>query len=272
MKRILTVQDLSCVGKCSLTIALPVLSAMGVETSVMPTGVLSTHTAFAAPVVCDLTDKLGEIALHWEKQGITFDGIYSGYLATPEQADVVISLSEKFPGSLIVDPVMGDNGKLYSRIHEDFLEKMRLLCKRADVILPNITEACYLAGVPYQEKYDRSFVELLLKKLAAMGSKCVLITGISFAEERVGIMGLNAPDGNCFFYEREKLGGSYHGTGDAFASAFAGGLIVGKPWEKAATLAADFAAICVEETIKENRDKRFGILFERALPWLVEKT
>jgi len=271
MKRILSVQDISCVGKCSLTLALPILSAMGIETSVLPTAVLSTHTAFPSPVACDLTDKLQDMAEHWKKQRIGFDGIYSAYLGKPAQADTVLSLAEDFPGVLIVDPVMGDNGKLYSRIDESFLEKMKLLCQRADAVLPNITEACFLTGTPYRENYDRAFINALLKKIVAMGSRVAVITGVSFEEGKIGVAGLGASSNSVFLYERQKLGENYHGTGDIFSSVFSGAFLKGKTWQEAAVLAAEFTARCVEETMKESRDKRLGVVFERGLPWLINQ-
>lgn len=270
MKRILTVQDISCVGKCSLTLALPVLSAMGIETAVLPTAVLSTHTAFPAPVFCDLTDHLQTIASHWENQGIEFDGIYSGYLSSPEQAQTVRHLAQRVSGKRIVDPVMGDHGKLYSRMDESFLEEMRQLCQMADVVIPNITEACYLTQTPYPECYDEKFIQHLLEKLVAMGSKYALITGIELESGKIGVMGLCGDTDKFFSYQRQKLGENYHGTGDIFSSVFAGAILLEKDWCDSAVLASEFTARCVAETMKVNRDKRFGLLFERALPWLTE--
>lgn len=269
MKRLLTVQDLSCVGKCSLTVALPVISAMGVEAAVLPTAVLSTHTAFPSPAVRDLTGDMEVISDHWKQIGVTFDGIYTGYLASVEQVERVLALRERFPCFLLVDPVMGDNGNLYSRIDEAFAGKMAQLCAVADAIVPNLTEACYLTGTPYPERYDEAFIRVLLKKLTAMGCPLVAITGVSFDGDTVGVMGYNRKTGEFYHYTHKKLPESYHGTGDIFTAVCAGAMVQGNSWEQALKQAADFVLRCMELTAAESRDKRYGVCFEKALPELM---
>ena len=269
MKRLLTVQDLSCVGKCSLTVALPVISAMGVEAAVLPTAVLSTHTAFPSPFVHDLSGDIGAIADHWTQIGASFDGICSGYLASCDQVMQVLSLAERFPGFLLADPVMGDNGRLYSRITSEFIEKMAQLCARADAIVPNLTEACFLTGTPYPECYDEAFVQGLLKKLTGLGCRMAAVTGVSFQDDTVGVMGYDARQDAFCHYAHKKLPESYHGTGDIFTAVCAGSLVQDPSWDTALKRAADFVLLCMEETIKENRDKRYGVCFEKALPKLM---
>ena len=268
MKRLLTIQDLSCLGKCSLTVALPVISAMGVEAAVLPTAVLSTHTAFPSPQVRDLSGDLEGIAAHWGQIGAEFDGICTGYLASVGQIRQVLSIVDRFPGFLLADPVMGDNGRLYSRITEEFGKEMTLLCARADAIVPNLTEACYLTGTPYPEKYDEAFIRQLLKKLTAMGCRMAAITGVSFTEDTLGVMGYDREKDEFYGYTHKRLPESYHGTGDIFTAVCAGALALGESWETALEKAANFVLRCMEETAKESRDKRYGVCFEKALPYL----
>ena len=183
MKRIVTIQDISCVGKCSLTVALPIISATGVEAAIIPTAVLSTHTMFKNFTCKDLDDQILPIAEHWKNEGITFDAFYTGYLASAQQIAKVIKLIDdlKTDGNLvIIDPAMADNGKLYPAFDEEFPKEMAKLCAKADIVLPNITEACYLTGTPYREEYDENFVKEVVEKLAAQGAKKVVLTGARF--------------------------------------------------------------------------------------------
>ncbi len=183
MKRILTIQDISCVGKCSLTVALPIISAIGVETAILPTAVLSTHTMFKNFTCKDLDDQILPIARHWKEQGITFDAFYTGYLASAQQISKVISLIDDLKQEenlIIVDPAMADNGKLYPAFDGGFPAEMAKLCSRADIILPNITEACLMTDTPYREKYDEAFAKNTVEKLAAQGAEIVVLTGAEF--------------------------------------------------------------------------------------------
>ena len=184
MKRIVTIQDISCVGKCSLTVALPVISATGVEAAVIPTAVLSTHTGFKGFTFCDLTGEIAPITEHWKNENFKFDAIYTGYLGSPEQIALMADLFDTFKTDdnlIIIDPVMGDNGKLYPGFDEDFAQKMRKLCQKADVILPNMTEAAYMLGIEYVgEGYDEEYIKDVLLKLSEFGAKYSVLTGISF--------------------------------------------------------------------------------------------
>ena len=198
IKRIVTIQDISCVGKCSLTVALPIISAMGVETAIIPTAVLSTHTMFSGFTCKDLTDQIVPIAEHWKKEKFHFDAIYTGYLGSFEQISIVSKFFEEFktPDNLIVvDPVMADNGKLYPAFDEDYAKENAKLCGKADLIVPNITEASFMTGLPYKTEYDRSYILDMLKALAQLGPKYAVLTGVSFHPDRIGVMGMNCETG-----------------------------------------------------------------------------
>ena len=178
MKRILTIQDISCFGKCSLTVALPILSAMGIETVILPTAVLSTHTLFKNFTCKDLSDQLTPITDHWKQEGITFDAIYTGYLGTEEEIDTVIRIIEEFRNEntlVIVDPAMGDNGRLYAAFDEHYAKQNAKLCAVADIADPNITEAAFLTGLPYRETYSEEYIRELLLDLAGK-RRCFSIT------------------------------------------------------------------------------------------------
>ena len=251
-------------GKCALTVALPVISAMGVESAVLPTAVLSTHTAFPSPAFRDLTEDMAAMADHWQKMGITFDCIATGYLGSEQQVAAVLSVYEKFGSFLLVDPVMGDNGKLYSRITESFTEKMKDLCRRAQVVVPNVTEACCLAGVAPVGECDEEFAKVLLEKLTSLCKGTVLITGVSFGE-KIGVAGRVGGNGEFFSYSREKLPRGFHGTGDIFAAVLAACVTLGKDWLQAAAVATDYTWETIRATIEEDADPRMGVCFEKTL-------
>lgn len=174
MKRIASIQDISCLGRCSLTVALPVISALGVECAIVPTAVLSAHTAFPGFVSRDLTDQLDAIAAHWQAQHVHFDALYTGYIASVPQVQQVLDFFDavKSPDTMIfVDPAMADHGKLYSGFGPDFPAAMARVVARADVAMPNLTEACLLTGTPYREDMDEPMARELLQKVAALGAK-----------------------------------------------------------------------------------------------------
>ena len=222
MKRILTVQDISCLGKCSITIALPVISALGVECVILPTAVLSNHTLFKAFTVKDLSDQIGPITSQWQSEGVEFDAIYTGYLGTEEQIDMMKDLFKTFGSGddklIFVDPVMADNGKLYPAFDMDYARKNTELCSCADIIVPNITEACIMTGMEYREEYDEAYIKDLLQKLAALGPKVVVLTGVSLSQGKTGFMGLDTKTGEYFSYQNDRVDANFHGTGDIFAS------------------------------------------------------
>ena len=186
MKRIITVQDISCVGKCSLTVALPIISAMGVEACVLPTAVLSTHTAFKGFTFRDLTSDIEPICRHWKDENIQFDAIYTGYLGSFEQLDLMHKLMADSGSTAlkIVDPCMADNGKLYPGLTQEFAFAMAKLCGKADVVVPNLTEASFMLGIPYQAAgYNKDYIISVLKQLAQLGAKQVVLKGIEFEKE-----------------------------------------------------------------------------------------
>ena len=273
MKRILTIQDISCFGKCSLTVALPLLSAMGVETVILPTAVLSTHTLFKGFTCKDLSDQLKPITDHWKAQGITFDAICTGYLGTEEEIDTVIGIINEFRNEntlVFVDPAMGDNGKLYPAFNEHYAKKNADLCAAADIADPNITEASFLTGLPYRETYSEDYVKEMLLALAAIGTKTPILTGVSLSEGKTGAMGYDAEKKEFFHYQNDRIPAAYHGTGDIFSSVLAGAFVLGISREDALKIAADYTAGTIAETLKNPENPWYGVDFEATIPALVK--
>lgn len=275
MKRIITVQDISCVGKCSLTVALPVISAMGVEACVLPTAVLSTHTAFKGFTFRDLTADISNITAHWKQEKISFDAIYTGYLGSFEQIELMHSLISDFGGGstrVIVDPCMGDNGALYSGFTPDFAKAMAGLCSKADVIVPNLTEASFMLGIPYVEAgYTKEYIEELVQKLAGLGARRVVLKGVSFDDKKLGIVSYDSQTQKISWYFHEKMPQSFHGTGDIFASVLTGALVRGFELQEACHLAADFVVEAIRATLSHKDYNWYGVDFESAIPFLVER-
>lgn len=262
--RVLAINDISCVGKCSLTVAQPIISACGVTCNVLPTALLSTHTGgFEGYTFLDLTDNIPPTLAHWKTLGLKFDFIYSGYLGNIRQIDLVLSIIEEFlaeNGKVIVDPVMGDSGKLYDGFTESYVEEMRLLCKRADFILPNATEACFLANVPYP--LSKENIKEALVKLQEL-CPFPIITGI--LEEQNNCVYYTSPKGGLFSFVHENVDGFFCGAGDVFASAFVGCLARGVKEAKSIYLASEFVARAIRRSAKEVPDQRFGLNFEEEI-------
>ena len=275
MKRIITVQDISCVGKCSLTVALPVISAMGVEACVLPTAVLSTHTAFKGFTFRDLTSDISKITEHWKQEKIGFNAIYTGYLGSFEQIKLMQELIKDFGGGgtrVIVDPCMADNGALYSGFTQDFAFAMAGLCSKADVIVPNLTEASYMLGIPYvAEGYTKEYIEDLLRKLSGLGARRIVLKGVSFDEKKLGIASYDSENEKITWYFHEKMPQSFHGTGDIFASVLTGALVRGKTLDEACRLAADFVVEAIRATLSHKDYNWYGVDFESAIPFLISK-
>ncbi|MBP3872910.1 MAG: pyridoxamine kinase [Lachnospiraceae bacterium] len=274
MKRIITIQDISCVGKCSLTVALPIISAMGVETAILPTAVLSTHTMFSGFTCKDLTDQIVPIAEHWKKEKFAFDAIYTGYLGSFEQIEIVSRFFDEFKTDsnlIVVDPVMADNGKLYPAFDEAYARENTKLCAKADLIVPNLTEASFMTGLPYKTKYDRKYITDMLDALAQLGPKYVTLTGVSFEEGKIGIMGLNTVNGEHFEYYTEHVPVSYHGTGDIFSSVVVGALTRGRSLPEAFRIACDYTKETIDYTFRHVGADTYGVDFEVTLPSLVIK-
>lgn len=274
MKRIVSIQDISCLGKCSLTVALPIISAMGVECSIVPTAVLSTHTMFQNFTCKDLTDQIGPIARHWQAEKIRFDAIYTGYLASAEQIGDVCDLFDAFKTEdnlIVVDPVMADNGKLYPAFGPEFPAEMAKVCAKADLIVPNLTEASLLTGLPYRTEYDESYIREMLQSLAKLGPRYVALTGVSFEKGRLGVMYYDLKEDTYGSYFAEHLPASFHGTGDVFASTCVGALMRGLPLGEALALAADYTVECIRLTLASPEAKWYGVEFESAIPYLVKR-
>ena len=273
MKRVLTIQDISCLGKCSLTIALPVISALGAETVILPTAVLSTHTMFRNFTCKDLSDQIGPIADHWKNEGVAFDAIYTGYLGTAEQIDQIKELFGKFRGKntkIIVDPVMADNGKLYPAFDMAYVRKNAELCAEADIIVPNITEAALMTGMEYREEYDEAYVKELLSRLNALGAGISVLTGVSLEKGKTGVMGYERDTGEYYVYQNRKIEAAYHGTGDLFSSTCVGEMLKGKNWRDAMRIAADYTAHTIEVTLQNPDKPWYGVDFETTIPDLLK--
>ncbi len=273
MKRLLTIQDISCLGKCSLTVALPLLSAMGHETVILPTAVLSTHTMFSGFTVRDLSEDIRPIAEHWKKENITFDAIYTGYLGTEEEIETVKELISEFRTDntlVFVDPAMADNGKLYPAFDMHYAKKNAELCAIADITVPNITEASFMTDMPYKETYDESYVKEMLGKLAALGTKIPVLTGVSLSEGKTGAMGYDTEKDEYFVYQNDRIDAAYHGTGDIFSSVCVGGILSGLGYTDALKLAADYTAKTIAVTKNDPAGPWYGVNFEETIPLLVK--
>ena len=273
MERILTIQDISCVGKCSLTVALPIISACGVECSVLPTAVLSTHTAFKGFTFRDLTDDITPIYKHWKAENIGFDAIYTGYLGSFKQLDLVKEIINNFKTEnnfVLIDPVMADNGNLYTGFDQKFAFAMAELCKSADIVVPNLTEASFMLDIPYvADGYTENYIKDILVKLTDLGCKTAILTGVNFGNGKLGVYGYTKAENKYFSYFNTHLPKSFHGTGDVFASALCGALARGKDIEHALKIAVDFTVESIKNTIKNNDANWYGVEFEKAIPQLV---
>lgn len=274
MKRIASIQDISCIGRCSLTVALPVLSAMGVECGIMPTAVLSAHTMFPGFTCADLTGELLPIARHWKSQNVHLDAIYTGYLASTEQVATVLEVIDTLVDKdtlLFVDPAMADHGKLYAAFGPEFPAEMAKVVARAHITVPNITEACMMTGRQFRTEYDEDYIHDLLKAVADLGAKKVVLTGVTFQKDQLGCMAYDSETGEFFSYYNHRDPASYHGTGDIFAATVLGGLMRELSLEEALKLAVDFTL----ETIRVSRTDPdaawYGVEFERALPMLCKR-
>ena len=270
--RAAAIHDISCFGKCSLTVALPILSATGAECVCLPTAVLSTHTGgFTGYTYRDLTEDMLPIARHWQTLDLGFDALYTGYLGSREQIALVLELFEMLSGPdtlRLVDPVMADHGSLYPGFDSDFPAQMKTLCAAADVVIPNLTEACLMLGLPYREgTFDRSYVDEILSGLTELGAKKAILTGVYFDDKQLGAACRDG--GRTDYVFADRVEGQYHGTGDVWGSALLAGLLRGRTLTESAQAACDYTAACVELTRQSRTDMRFGVRFESALPGLM---
>ncbi len=271
MKRIVTMQDISCVGKCSLTEALPVISAMGIECAVLPTAVLSTHTMFKGFTFHDLTHEIEPILAHWKKEDFNFDAIYTGYLGSSEQIAIAETLFSEFGSSAlkVVDPCMADNGKLYAGFTEEFAMEMASLCKHADIICPNLTEACYLLNIPYKTEFTESEIHNILVQLTDLGADTSILTGVTFPNGQIGACAYTKSANTFTQYHNEEESEHFHGTGDLWASAFTAAMVKGFSLEKSLQIACDFVKQAIHCTLNEPHHNKYGVNFEEALPFLI---
>lgn len=273
MKKIVTIQDISCFGKCSLTVALPIISAMGIETAVIPTAVLSTHTGgFTGFTFRDLTDDIPAIADHWKSLGLRFNGIYTGYLGSKEQVEIVSEFFDDFrteDNFIVVDPAMADAGKLYTGFTDEFVSEMKKLCMKADYIIPNMTEAAYLLGIPYTESYDEDFAKDVLRRLAALGCKVPVLTGVHYDDKRQGAAAYDAAEDKFYFSFRDSLDCSMHGTGDIFSSVFTGAITLGMPLQRALDISVNYTVDCMIATLPDFKEMWYGSCFEPCLGKLI---
>lgn len=270
-KKVAAIHDISCVGRCSLTVALPVLSAAGIETGIIPTAVLSTHTGgFSDYTYLDLTGEINPVKKHWKSLGLEFDAIYTGFLGSFEQLQIVSDFFDDFkkPGNIImVDPVMADAGRLYSVFDSDFPKGMRKLCEKADVILPNMTEIAFLLGKEFKEgPYEVSYIESLISELSCLTPANIVLTGVYFDENNLGAAVFDRKNGKIEYAMNRKIDGFYHGTGDVFASGLLGALLNDFSLLKSTQIAEEFTVSSIEITKKANTDVRYGVAFEKCIP------
>jgi pyridoxine kinase len=272
MKRIMTIQDICSVGKCSGTVALPIISAAGVETGIIPTAVLSTHTMFSKFTFCDLTPEIQKISDTLHDLDIDFDAVYTGYLGSFEQLSLVSDFFDRFSGKakIIIDPVMADNGKLYHGFTEEFAHSMAKLCGKADLIIPNLTEASFMLGIEYKSEYDEAYVKDILKKLTGLGCPRAALTGISFESDKIGVYSYDSLTDTYFYYANEKLPVSYHGTGDTYASAALGAIMRGISVEASLAIAVDFTLECMKKTEADPNRRFYGVNFESTLGYYIK--
>lgn len=272
-RRVAAINDISCFGKCSLTTAVPIISAAGIETAVIPTAILSTHTGgFSGYTFRDLTDDIIPVARHWKQSGVSADAVYTGYLGSSRQIDSIITAIEligKPNSAVIVDPVMADNGKLYSGFAPEFPEQMCCLCKKADIITPNITEALFLLGEAHMpSSYSRMYITDLIESLYALTGSKIVLTGVSFGDNEIGAVCYDGKKSEFILSERVKA--FYHGTGDVFASTFVAALMNGMSLRESATIAVDFTYISVRHTFEHYPDMHYSVAFEEVLPELIK--
>lgn len=270
-KRVAAIHDISGFGKCSLTVALPIISAAGIEVSVLPTAVLSTHTGgLSGYTYRDLTEDMLPFAKHWKSLDLKFDALYSGFLGSFEQIEIVSNIFDMFRTKdtlILVDPVMADNGKLYPTYTSQMAGGMAKLCKNADIIVPNLTEAAFMLGEEfYDGPYERSYIQDLLVRLSNLGPKLVVLTGVWFSPELLGSAGYDKETGTFTYAFSPRVQGVYHGTGDVFGSALLSALLSNMPLKSAMQMAVDFTYGSILRTKEAGTDVRFGVNFEAGLP------
>ncbi len=265
--RLLTIQDVSCLGQCSLTVALPIISALGVETCIIPSAVLSTHTSgFENYSFRDLTEDIPQIFHHWNSININFDVIYTGYIANAKQFETLKNIFDSSTACKIVDPVLGDKGIRYKGFDDNFVDEMRELCSKADVIVPNLTEVCLLLGEDYHSGQLEKFeIENYLKRLSKLGAKNIVLTGVGFSQTEIGAVIYCSETEKTTYVLGEKIEDDFHGTGDIFASVVAGSIAKGNDLQKSVERAVEFVAECIRNTVNNPFRHKYGVNFEEKL-------
>lgn len=275
LKRVFAVHDISGIGKCSLTAAIPVISAAGIECNPVPTAVLSSHTGnLSGYTFRDLTSDLKAYCSQWKELGIKPDGIYTGYLGSALQVEIVkeiISMFSQDKPLIVVDPAMADEGELYKGFDSAFPDEMKSLCEVADVIVPNLTEASLLTDIPYSKKYDREYIAGIAESLSPFTGRYIVLTGLSYSDDKIGCLVYDKTNGESHELFSTRFPGIYYGTGDIFASVLTSALIKGLDIVSSAQAALEFTSICIETTYKEQTDPRFGVALEKHLPYICTK-
>lgn len=275
LKRVFAVHDISGIGKCSLTAAIPVISAAGIECNPVPTAVLSSHTGnLSGYTFRDLTSDLKAYCSQWKELGIKPDGIYTGYLGSALQVEIVKEIIGMFSQEkplIVVDPAMADEGELYKGFDSAFPDEMKSLCMAADVIVPNLTEASLLTGIPYTKKYDREYIAGIIDELSPFTGRYIVLTGLSYSDDKIGCLVYDKSSGNSEELFSSRFPGIYYGTGDIFASVLTSALIKGLDIVSSAQAALEFTSMCIETTYKEQTDPRFGVALEKHLPYICNK-
>lgn len=275
-KRILIIQDISAIGRVSMGVALPILSSCGVISSMLPTALLSTHSGgFKDFSFLDLTEEMHKIVAHWRREGLAFDAIQTGYLGSSKQVAVVTEALQlaKEDACIIVDPAMADNGKLYSKISEEMVGAMKSLCQHAKIILPNLTEACFLAGRAYENRYDDpAFIGMLTRDLHdKLGVENIIITGVSRTRNKYGAACYNGIQDNLTYFEGDRVEDHFYGTGDIFASVLSAAVQNGKSIEESTEIATEFTAKTIKMSHEAGLAREYGTCFEKNIPWLVQR-
>ena len=270
-KRVAAIHDISGFGKCSLTVALPIISSAGIEVSAIPTAVLSTHTGgIEGFTYRDLTEDMLPFANHWASLNLHFDAIYSGFLGSFQQIDIVSNIFDKLKTDdtlIMVDPCMADNGKLYSIYDKSMALGMTKLCAKADIIVPNLTEASFMLNKSYVKgPYTREYLENILRELSTLGCRRIVVTGVYFGDSELGVASYDVAKDEITYSFNKFVDGSFHGTGDIFASALLSAILNGFDLKSSSQIAVDFTYSAIHSTEIAKTDKRFGVNFEQNIP------
>lgn len=266
---------MSGIGKCSLTAAIPVISCCKIECNPIPTAILSTHTGdLVGYTFRDLTEDMINYCNHWKSLDVNFDTIYTGYLGSEYQVEIVKEIISKLKNEktqIIVDPAMADSGLLYKGFKKNFPKEMGSLCKEADVIVPNITEASLLTGIEYKKECDSAYIDLLLSSLKEFTKRYIVLTGVSYDVNEIGCVVYDKVSNCSEYYSGDKYSGTYYGTGDLFASALSAGITNGFSCFESAQIALEFTRRAIQDTYNAKTDPRFGVAFENHLDYLMNK-